>query len=167
MKEKEEENKDHQSEMPNFKGMFEGATLTNCTQNFIWGNETVHVHSDVKQKGETGNENADNKEISKDQLAHAIENCQEFFWGKASYAVVFCVCRDDYKMTPNMSAFERKVELLPYKKKRDYVCKTGTITNAFSDNSIYYSHIDKWEEEGADERQIKLRDVLRMNLTED
>ena len=91
MKEKEEENKDHQSEMPNFKGMFEGATLTNCTQNFIWGNETVHVHSDVKQKGETGNENADNKEISKDQLAHAVENCQEYFWANSSYAVLFCM----------------------------------------------------------------------------
>ena len=165
MKEKEEENKDHQSEMPNFKGMFEGATLTNCTQNFIWGNETVHVHSDGKKA--TDKEDADSKELTKEQMAHAIENCQEFFWGKAAYAVVFCVCRDDYKMTPNMSAFERKVELLPYKKKRDYVCKTGTITNAFSDNSIYYSHIDKWEEEGADERQIKLRDMLRMNLTED
>lgn len=107
------------------------------------------------------------KELSAEKLAKAIENCQDYFWGSASYAVVFCVCRDDYKMTPNMSAFERKVELLSYKKERNYVCKTGTITNAFSDNNIYHSHIDKWKEEGADERQIKLRDELRNEFSKD
>ena len=107
------------------------------------------------------------KVLNKELLARAIENCQQYFWGSASYAVVFCVCRDDYKMTPNMSAFERKVESLPYKKKRDYICKKGTITNAFSDNYIYHSHIDKWKEEGADERQIKLRDELRKELAKD
>jgi len=104
------------------------------------------------------------QELSSEQLARAIENCQQYFWGNSAYAVVFCICRDDYKMPPNMSAFERKLESLPYKRKRDYVCKTGTITNAFSDNNIYHSHIDKWKEEGADERQIKLRDELRKEL---
>ena len=100
----------------------------------------------------------------KERLARAIENCQTYFWGNASYAVVYCVCRDDYKIIPNMSAFERNVEQLPYMRKRDYVCKKGTITNAFSDNKIYYSHVDKWEAEGTEERIIILRDELRKEL---
>ena len=51
MKEKEQQN-----EMPNFRGMFEGATMTNCTQNFIWGNKTVNVYGDDKQKADKGQE---------------------------------------------------------------------------------------------------------------
>ncbi len=128
----------------------------------------INIQVNVNQQGDNSPEGSVTpKELNDEQLARAIENCQEYFWGKASYAVVFCVCRDDYKMTPNMSAFERKVESLPYKKKRDYVCKTGTITNAFSDNNIYHSHVDKWKEEGADVRQIKLRDELRKELAKD
>lgn len=50
--ENEEEKKEPQGEMPNFRGMFEGAQLTNCTQNFIWGNETVHVHSNGEKQDE-------------------------------------------------------------------------------------------------------------------
>lgn len=165
MKEKEEEKKDPQSEMPNFKGMFEGATLTNCTQNFIWGNETVHVHSDVKQKSETGNENADNKEVSKEQLAHAVENCQEYFWANSSYAVLFCILRDDMKQKDlSMATYERMVELLPYKKPRKRTCPAGTIANAFSDNAIFNSPIDKWDEMKVNQRIIKLRDELRKEL---
>jgi len=53
MKEKEElEETEQQSEMPNFRGLFEGATMTNCTQNFIWGNKTVNVYGNGKQKSD-------------------------------------------------------------------------------------------------------------------
>ena len=128
----------------------------------------INIQVNVNQQSDNSQANsATKKELNDEQLARSIENCQEYFWGYASFAVVFCVCRDDYKMTPNMSAFERKVESLPYQKKRDYVCKTGTITNAFSDNNIYHSYVDNWEEEGADERQIKLRDELRKELAKD
>ena len=161
MKEKEEEKKDQQSEMPNFRGMFEGATLTNCTQNFIWGNETVHVHSNEKQDSDTDNEHAENKEISKEQLAQAVENCQEYFWGNSAYAVLFCILRDDCKQKDlSMATYERMVELLPYKKPRKRACPAGTIANAFSDNPIYYSPTDKWDEMKVNQRIIKLRDAL-------
>ena len=165
MKEKEEEKKDQQSEMPNFRGMFEGATLTNCTQNFIWGNETVRVHSNEKQDSDTDNEHAENKEISKEQLAQAVENCQEYFWGNSAYAVLFCILRDDCKQKDlSMATYERMVELLPYKKPRKHTCPAGTIANAFSDNAIFNSPTDKWDEMKANQRIIKLRDALRKEL---
>ena len=164
MKEKEEEKKDQQSEMPNFRGMFEGATLTNCTQNFIWGNETVHVHSNEKQDSDTDNEHAENKEISKEQLAQAVENCQEYFWGKSAYAVVFCICRDDYKMNMGKTAFEEMVEELPYKRERDFNCPKGTIANAFSDNQIFSENIREWDQYNPLPRIIKLRDELLKRL---
>ena len=53
------------------------------------------------------------KRLSEEQLARAIENCQQYFWGNSSYAVVFCVSRDLYGMDPTKSAFERMIELLP------------------------------------------------------
>lgn len=102
--------------------------------------------------------------LSKEKLAYAIENCQDIFWGKSAYAVVFCICRDNYDMEPNRSAFEKNTELLPFKKKRKYICSPGTISNAFRDNPIYNEHIDKWEGKNAAARIIKLRDKLKKLL---
>lgn len=99
-----------------------------------------------------------------EMLARAIENCQQYFWGNSSYAVVFCIYRDVLNMKLNMSAFEKKVEALPYKKKRDYKCPQGTIANAFSDNPIYKDNVDKWGDFNPTPRIIKLRDELRKEL---
>lgn len=161
--ENEEEKKEPQGEMPNFRGMFEGAQLTNCTQNFIWGNETVHVHSNGEKEDDT--EKDAPKELTKEQLARAIENCQEYFWANSAYAVLFCILRDDCKQKDlSMATYERKVELLPYKKAREHTCPAGTIANAFSDNAIFNSPTDKWDDMNASKRIIKLRDALRKEL---
>lgn len=162
--EKEEEKKEPQNEMPNFKGMFEGATLTNCTQNFIWGNETVHVHSNNKKEEDDAEKDAD-KGLTKELMAQAIENCQEYFWANSAYAVLFCILRDDYKQKDlSVATYERMVELLPYKKKRMHTCQAGTISNAFSDNAIFHYPTDKWDEMKASQRIINLRDALRKEL---
>ena len=107
---------------------------------------------------------SDKKELSAEQLASAIENCQEFFWGKSAYAVVFCLLRDDYKKELSQAGFERMMATLPYKKELDYVCSTGTIANAFSDNNIYSFPVSKWEMEGAPERILTLLKQLRKEL---
>ncbi len=107
---------------------------------------------------------SDKKELSKEQLASAIENCQEYFWAKSAYAVLFCLLRDDYKKELSQAGFERMIATLPYKKKLDYVCSTGTIANAFSDNAIYTFPISKWEMEGAPERIMMLLKQLRKEL---
>ena len=55
---------------------------------------------------------------SDERLARAIEECQKYFWGNSAYAVVFCVLRDCFGMLPNKTGFERRVEELPYEKRR-------------------------------------------------
>ena len=104
------------------------------------------------------------RELSDEMLANAIENCQRYFWGNSAYAVVYCIYRDDYDKGISQTGFERLVEQLPYTKNRDYKCSTGTIANAFSDNAIYKLHVNKWETNGASKRVITLLNRLREEL---
>ena len=104
-------------------------------------------------------------ELTKEQMARAIENCQEYIWANSAYAVLFCILRDDYKQKDlTMATFERLVELLPYKIIRKHTCPAGTIANAFSDNAIFNSPTEKWDEMNASQRIIKLRNALRKEL---
>lgn len=121
-----------------------------------------------KVEEEAKDYNDEEGQLSNAKLARAIEDTQEYFWGNSAYAVVFCVCRDDFGMQPNKSAFERMVELLPYKSVPSYRCPTGTIANAFANNNLIYSEkVDKWESLGAQQRILKLRDELRKRLAEE
>ena len=130
---------------------------------FILGNETVLVGCDGKKN--VDNEHAENKELSKEKMARAIENCQEYIWANSAYAVLYCILRDDYKQKDlTMATYERMVELLPYKIPRKHTCRAGTIANAFSDNAIFYSPTDKWDEMNASQRVIKLRNAFRKEL---
>lgn len=104
------------------------------------------------------------REISPEELARAIESCQEYFWGNSSYAVLFCLQRDVQKKEMSQTAFERMVEMLPYRGKRDFQCPTGTIANAFSDNGFLKYHISKWEGMGAPQRAVTLLNKLREAL---
>lgn len=123
------------------------------------GSRMINIQVNVGSK----TDNVNTKELDKDLLARAIENCQTYFWAKASYAVVFCICRDVYLIQPNKTAFEKMVEGLKYRKNRSFDCPEGTIANAFSDNLIYNEHIREWDGR-ASERIIKLRDELLREL---
>ena len=130
--------------------------------------EVNNVEAGGKVEEEAKDYNNEEGQLSNEKLARAIEDTQEYFWGNSAYAVVFCVCRDDFGMQPNKSAFERMVELLPYKSVPSYRCSTGTIANAFANNSLIYSEkVDKWESLGAQQRILKLRDELRKRLAEE
>ena len=119
----------------------------------------LRTHIDDKKKKQSGT-------IDYELLAHAIENCQSYFWANSAYAVVFCVCRDHHMISPNKSAFEEMIEKLPYnkEKKLSYTCPKGTISNAFSDNPIYGDNISTWNETNAAPRITKLRDALLKEL---
>lgn len=118
----------------------------------------------VNGRSDAGSEAPVKKELNREKLARSIEHCQDLFWGKSAYAVVYCVCRDVYGIEPNQSAFERMIELLPYKNTREYECTPGTLANAFSDNNFYHDKIDKWDSMNVMERVIKLRDKLQKEL---
>ena len=104
------------------------------------------------------------KKLSLQKLACAIENSQQYFWGNSSYGVVFCICRDDYGMEPNKSAFENLVFNLPYTKKLSFTCTENTIATAFSNNPIFNENINNWDGKNPMARIIKLRDELRKQL---
>lgn len=127
------------------------------------------IIEEVMEERKEGNEGIKNgtigrKKLNLKKLACAIENCQKYFWGNSSYGVVFCVCRDDYEVDMSQTDFERLIEGLPYKKKRDHTCPTGTIANAFSNNPIFSEDVSKWEDYNPMKRIIKLLNELRNEL---
>ena len=113
----------------------------------VHDNEVVNLSIDKTGKVTVDGKPADNiasESVRSDEhLAQAIERCQEYFWGNSSYAVLFCLQRDVQKKEMSQSAFERMVEMLPYRGKRDYQCPTGTIANAFSDNEFFADLLSK------------------------
>ena len=126
--------------------------------------ELIRAEINAVRDNQKGNNQDYRNEQIDEMLVQAIENCQQYFWGNSAYAVVFCVCRDDLNMKISQSAFEKKVEELPYKKKRDYKCSKGTIANAFSDNPIYKDNVNKWDGFNPASRIIKLRNELRNEI---
>ena len=69
-------------------------------------------------------------------------------WAASSYAVLFCVCRDKYGIPDNMSQFER-----------DFQCPEGLLSNTFRNNPYMRLPIDKWKENGAKERVLRLAEA--------
>lgn len=136
---------------------FTGSVTFNGPMFDIHDNENVYIGHDMAA-GE-GKE-AERPELDDARLTKAIEACQSFFWAQSSYAVVFCVCRDRYDIKNNMTAFEHWVESLHYNNKRTYKCPKGTLTNAFTNNSIFKFHINQWDLKDPTGRIIKLRDKL-------
>lgn len=103
-------------------------------------------------------------EISNDQLARAIENCQPYFWANSAYAVLYCLMRDDLGMDISQSCFEQMIEMLPYKTERGHKCTPGTIANAFSNNAYLKMSVDRWQQNGALKRSLTLLKKLREEL---
>ena len=117
---------------------FQGATIQKLVINSNVNKKgKKRHHNKCAQKPKQEHTDEEKKEINSEQLARAIENCQKYFWGNSSYAVVFCIYRDDYKVKISQTDFEMVVENLPFKIHRDYQCTTGTISNAFSNNPIF------------------------------
>lgn len=84
-------------------------------------------------------------ELTDTRLARAVEEHQPFFWGKSTYAVVFCVCREYFGVPDNVSAFEKRLQGLPYQKEvKD--CPDGTIQKALGYNKFMKKPISKWKE---------------------
>lgn len=87
-----------------------------------------------------------------DALAKVLERCKAFIWGNAAYSIPFCVCRDLYHLANNASHFERMLA------EAGIEIPDGTINAAMSRNPWMKLHMEKWEQQGAMERVLKLRD---------
>ena len=78
-------------------------------------------------------------------LVACVDNVREYLWKESAMAVIFCVCRDRYCYADNMSQFER-----------DFQCQDGLLSNTFRNNPYMRLHVDKWKENGAKERVLRL-----------
>ena len=83
-------------------------------------------------------------------LVACVERVREYLWGDSALAVVFCVCRDRYGYTNNMSQFER-----------DFHCHEGLLSNTFRSNPYMRLNISKWEQQGAKQRVLRLMEAYR------
>ena len=70
-------------------------------------------------------------------------------------SIAFCVCRDAYHMGDNASQYERILN------KRGIMVPAGTINTALSRNQWMKYPIESWEENGASERALKLRNAFK------
>lgn len=100
------------------------------------------------------------------KMRKAIKGVQSLMWGNAAYGYLFGVCRDDCGYPDNMSLFERDVNEIGEDEHLDYLCPEGTISRTFKNNDFLRLHVDKWKDNGAKKRGLKLVDYFRNLLKE-
>jgi len=95
------------------------------------------------------------------RLAQAVSLSAGYFWGNASWAVVYRV--SGYK--GSMSDFERLVAGLSCSPAPPYPCPLGTVQKTLSNHSYMHSPVDKWLQLGAAPRVLRLVGALQQVFT--
>ena len=93
--------------------------------------------------------------LTADLLGKAVGGVKEYIWGNAAYAVLFCVCRDEYGWQDNASYFERQLSLLGIN------IPAGTLNAAISRNPYMRQPVGKWKALGVMERVMVLVERFR------
>lgn len=106
-------------------------------------------------------ESVNQSPFDEERLVAIVRECQGCFWGNASYAVLYCVMRDEEGYRGSAAQFERMVEEQDYDFERDFTCPQGTIANAFRHNPYMQKPVSRWRELGAKERVISLVERVR------
>ena len=135
---------------------FQGATIHN-----------IVINGNMSKSGEEHYDKNEESDLqSKQNYTEIIRNTQQYFWGQASYAVLYCVMRDYFQYSGSMSQFEREVENSTYDFERNYHCPAGTLKMAFKNNKYYNLPINRWKENGALDRTMTLVDKLKESIEE-
>lgn len=116
------------------------------------------LYFDTAHKADSPSGNQQKKTVEAGHIMKALMLSKAYIWGNAAYTVAFCVIRDDYKNGVNVSSFERMLN------ERGIDLPEGTLNAAISRNPWMRFHVDKWEENGAMERAIKMRDYFRLQM---
>ena len=127
----------------------------------IHDNENVYLSVDKAEvkMGQTVAEGAPAK-LTEDLLGKAVGGVKEYIWGHAAYAVLFCVCRDEYGWQDNASYFERQLQLL------EINIPPGTLNAAISRNPYMRQPLGKWKALGVMERVMVLVERFRECVTQ-
>lgn len=89
------------------------------------------------------------------EMTSAVDRVRQFFWSESAMAFIFCVCRDCFNYANNMSQFER-----------EFNCREGLLSNTFRNNPYMYLSVDKWAENGAKERVLRLVEAYKTAIKE-
>ena len=95
------------------------------------------------------------KQYDLTEMTSAVDRVRQFFWSESAMAFIFCVCRDCFNYANNMSQFER-----------EFNCREGLLSNTFRNNPYMYLSVDKWAENGAKERVLRLVDAYKDAIKE-
>ena len=114
----------------------------------IHDNENVYLSVDKAEvrMGQTVAEEAP-ATLTADLLGKAVGGVKEYIWGNAAYAVLFCVCRDEYGWQDNN---------IP----------AGTLNAAISRNPYMRQPVGKWKALGVMERVMVLVERFRECVTQ-
>ena len=126
----------------------------------VHDNEVVNLSIDTAGKVVVGSngQQAERHETRPDVVQQALSKCGAYIWGNAAYTVAFCVCRDELGWQDNASYFERQME------QRGIPLPQGTINATMSRNPYMKLKVDKWDDNGAMERVLRLRDEFRLQM---
>ena len=126
----------------------------------IHDNENVYLSVDKAEvkMGQTVEEAP--ATLTADLLGKAVGGVKEYIWGHAAYAVLFCVCRDEYGWQDNASYFERQLQLL------EINIPPGTLNAAISRNPYMRQPLGKWKALGVMERVMVLVERFRECVTQ-
>ena len=127
----------------------------------IHDNENVYLSVD-KAEVKMGQAVAEKEpaKLTEDLLGKAVGGVKEYIWGHAAYAVLFCVCRDEYGWQDNASYFERQLSLLGIN------IPAGTLNAAISRNPYMRQPVSKWKALGVMERVMVLVERFRECVTQ-
>ena len=127
----------------------------------IHDNENVYLSVD-KAEVKMGQAVAEKEpaKLTEDLLGKAVGGVKEYIWGHAAYAVLFCVCRDEYGWQDNASYFERQLSLLGIN------IPAGTLNAAISRNPYMRQPVGKWKALGVMERVMVLVERFRECVTQ-
>ena len=143
------------------QGMFAGATFNKSVVVGIAEAGSTVCYQDKLE------ETRQEKEMpSPEKIAKAMMKVQDLFWGNSSYAIPFCVFRDCYHYHGNRTQYEREVGMLPFKMLPKWNCTPGVVSSTINDNKYMELHIDKWKDNHAPERVLKLVEGFRNALIE-
>ena len=98
---------------------------------------------------------AEKRKVTREIMVKAIKEVQHLFWAQSSYAIIFCVMRDEYGYGDNCKLFEEEMLSISKREKLDYPCPSNTIASSFYNNSYLKLHINRWEA-----HHVRARSVL-------
>ena len=104
--------------------------------------------------------------LTKEMLYQIVPRIQHYFRGSSSYAVLFCVGRDEFNYPDNMSQFEREMGDCPDLEQLEYPCPSGTLASAFYHNSYMKLPVKTWKDNGVKDKVLILADQFRMAVKE-